>query len=130
MTQRWLWKCWEWAKLRLGFIEHTTPYCIQCSACGYDGCCPPQQCVGGFFCGGHYGPARVGPVNELVQLRKHADDWGTRLTPKHVPMQADDLRVDDYDVFGNRIQEGNRLETHAEVRARVYAEFAREKSDG
>lgn len=123
---RWLSKVWELVKLKLGFIEHTTPYCFECNACGYDGCCPPQQCVGGFFCDGRYGAVRVGPIDELVQLRRAADDYVTMLTPKRVTMKQGDVRVDDHDVFGYPLVLDERLETHTEMRARIKAETARE----
>ncbi len=120
---RLLWKAWELAKLRLGFTENATAYCIECSSCGEDGCCPAERCVGGAFCAGYYGPTRRGPVDELVQLRREADKWSSRLTPKHVDLAPCDVRLYDHDVFGHSIAKGKRLETHAEMRIRIDKEW-------
>jgi hypothetical protein len=110
---------WILLKRRLGFTQKITDYCIQCGACGEDGCCKTQMCVGGFFCAGYYGPTRRGPVEELVRLRLQADDWADRLTPKRVD-SAD--ASNEIDLFGAPLPSGVRLETHDEVRARLHAE--------
>lgn len=50
-------------------------YCVQCGSCGEDGCCKTQNCTGGLFCAGYYGPVRKGPVEELVRLKRSSEDF-------------------------------------------------------
>lgn len=115
----WLEKMWTLLKRRAERTEPILDYCIECGACGEDGCCKTQMCRGGFFCAGYYGPTRRGAVDELVRLRRDADDWANRLTPKRVEVAG---ATGEIDLFGAPLPGGVRLETHDEVRARLHAE--------
>lgn len=99
------------------------PYCIECGACGEDGCCPAGMCRGGLFCAGYYGLTRRGAVDELVRLRKESDEYGDLMTPKLVRLLPGEVRAADkyrYDAT-LRLPPGVREETHSEMRDRVAA---------
>jgi len=120
--RNWLSKAWQLVKRRLR-KEGPLDYCIECTACGEDGCCKPEMCRGGPFCSRYYGPVSRGPIRALVRLRREADEYGNLMTPQLValgPGETSDPKAET--IHGWPMPEGMRTETWDEYRARIAAD--------
>jgi hypothetical protein len=115
----WLSKAWELLKQRVGKAPVMPGYCIECGACGEDGCCKAEMCRGGLFCSGYYGPVRKGPVNALVTLRRQAEEDSRLMSPVLVKLAPGEVSPHETTVYGWPMPEGMREETWEEYRARI-----------